>query len=805
MNDTRNANPDQMDQLADHLCTLSEGGAYATLSSAFDRARNLDASSHLASLSPLLSWLMDTADQLRDKAALLRGDTPPPDWSYGHVPTQEELDEYARMQPGDPFEVIGQGNIDRFLEIVQQDGELTEEEIAELATLLGAFADNPNFAAALVDQMGVEEFLALSQQIQDRAGDMEDPDDANRLREDMGHVLTAAFFVPGNLKPGTQEYEDWTRNTPQGRAYAARMEAFANASDANTAEAAELVEGVINADDLSVTELNALNEFLENNAQNGDFNRALMSGISPEGLAELAERLPERISGGDEELRPGYSQLQQNIANSLANATDVGRPQPGDPWYPNWSATSEAQWYIDFMEDFHEVGRSEIDVGFSDYDVRGYQLLTQLMEAGNADYSSGFLTDVADDIRDAEEGNDDFWPTHYGDAAGVEGTDWEDLERFNLDPVNSVLGIMGRQPEAAALWLDPDRNDNLDYLINDRNWETNYKSLMTSPYSVTELPMLPDDHSGFGNALEAATTGHPAWSDEAYHRTPAGDRIMQDVVEAFSADEGALIADDGKFVDIRAQLGHSAAAFMEDIQYTLGEQANLLHAPQDDLPDLFEYEGGQGHNMVGLFISQVGRNPEAYGALTGAQQAYTALAVDVAMNGHSGSGVNVGERVENAIAPGATVAGILADARADAVFNDRIAEDEAFNQKVDIAETAAGLILGEGVGLLTERLPVGGDVISWGVEELQGSIFDSIRRDSSDEARADANDEYWAAQDAMGEAARNAIDVAGQNYVPQQPGENVDATLEDLRNGVGETINAHWDDKYHWTEPPEER
>ena len=66
MTDIRSANPDELDALADLLRTPGDGGAYGELTDILNRARELSASSELAGLVPLLSWLADTADQLRE-------------------------------------------------------------------------------------------------------------------------------------------------------------------------------------------------------------------------------------------------------------------------------------------------------------------------------------------------------------------------------------------------------------------------------------------------------------------------------------------------------------------------------------------------------------------------------------------------------------------------------------------------------------------------------------------------------------------------------------------------------------------
>jgi hypothetical protein len=75
MGDERNANPDQLDHLA-NLLEHENGatGASIDLGEMFTRATNLDASGEMASLQPLQTWLFDTSWDLRGRAAGLRGE-----------------------------------------------------------------------------------------------------------------------------------------------------------------------------------------------------------------------------------------------------------------------------------------------------------------------------------------------------------------------------------------------------------------------------------------------------------------------------------------------------------------------------------------------------------------------------------------------------------------------------------------------------------------------------------------------------------------------------------------------------------
>ncbi|MFD9356748.1 PE-PGRS family protein [Streptomyces sp. NPDC060031] len=66
----RNANPDQLDQLADLL--TGRGGAEQKIDEAFTRASALGVSSKLAALRPMRTWVSETAPDLRKRATIAR-------------------------------------------------------------------------------------------------------------------------------------------------------------------------------------------------------------------------------------------------------------------------------------------------------------------------------------------------------------------------------------------------------------------------------------------------------------------------------------------------------------------------------------------------------------------------------------------------------------------------------------------------------------------------------------------------------------------------------------------------------------
>jgi hypothetical protein len=231
MGDIRNANPEQLEELARRLRSLDDGGAYGRLTELFDRARTLDASSELASLQPLLTWLFEAAEQLRDSAALLRGDDPDA-LNAGPVMPGMGADLGTQLEAAS-WEVVGQDLADEFAELAEKD-EPSHEDLRWMNQILMDYGENPDFAGYLVDEMGMEEYLRFSQQL-GQVG-VNDPDEeimATLLQGSMGTTLSAAFWTPGQMVAQTQTapgyedsaYQEWLE-TVQGQRYQERLEAF---------------------------------------------------------------------------------------------------------------------------------------------------------------------------------------------------------------------------------------------------------------------------------------------------------------------------------------------------------------------------------------------------------------------------------------------------------------------------------------------------------------------------------------------------------------------------------------------------
>ncbi|WP_049565347.1 hypothetical protein [Streptomyces sp. SBT349] len=548
--------------------------------------------------------------------------------------------------------------------------------------------------------------------------------------------------------------------------------------------AQELAARLAGGEELSARERAELIRLMELEASDPEFAREMLDGLGGEGFVNLSAQIAGQVAGGEGDTRRDFLTIQDHMRTLLATGTDVTTLGPG------WSRTDGEQFYTRFMSELDEAGRAEYQVeGLTESDVRGYQLLASVMGSGEAEYPARLLHDLADHIRAAEDpavgGDPDFW-LQSGDDQGVDGLDEEDLEWFRADPMDAMLGIMGDQPSVATSYLDPGGgNDRLEYLIDERDW-----SQMTMQISPTTAVDLPSSHEGFGAALQAATTGVPAGERPTeLHLTRGGERITELVFDKFAADDAALIADNGAFATLRPELATMTAAYMGDFQAQLTRME--INDAAEGLVTLGEPE------EIAAFLSQLGRDQDAHGIVTGAQQAYTTLALDHAMTAELPPGMGLEETVSQAVAPGAQIAGIMSEARANAIFEEGIAGDQQHNDRVTMVQDWTGVVLDEAVGRVADRYPVAGPVIEWGVGELSDSIFATLERDNSEQAAQDAGESYTAGYEAAVDSAANAVTVAaGERY-----GSDSDAPRI-LRNTVRMTTQDNFGVQIAW-KPPE--
>lgn len=621
---------------------------------------------------------------------------------------------------------------------------------------------------------GHTELASLQKQIK-TAVEVDAPNLGIRV-EDVGDGKVRCFFphVRGDSDERTQEQLDARQELEDriNRILAQAAEIDANVSRAlakshgndpynaghstyeslNDAEVERAVELARKGDKMSDADLRELNNLLRFNSaeKDGEFATEFYQGLGgPEkALQFYAEMSIDGTSGDATKTRLNEVQdLQKVMGYTLANATD---PDHQHHLSDNWGT------------EFRRLGTQQIGWERGQWNKPyGYQVLGGLLRYGN--YDSRFLNPIAEHITQLHKKDPYFFlsnkpagnPDTYGfNPSGQLGT--------GNEPLNSVLEALGHSPEASEKFFSQPPtaynedgtvkkdgklgfNSYLD-LLTDKDFEwtadTNSANLLADEDKAkTVLGYGPD---ALGHALEAATTGVPYGSDAASppHSKEAAD-IFHKLVERYGTKPGDL--DDSP---MRDSLGNITADYMRDVQGAfMGDGGTVAgsHGESAHLGDfdLAENPDGLQPGVLKNFLGAVGKDPDAYGAILTSQESVTTGLVNDAFH-HADQYKELAPEIANRVAPGGEIAGIMAESRTQAVVDERLASDAEFNEGVATADKWAGRIIGMGIG----KIPVGGEVAGWVVEDIQESVVEKFTQDSSAEAYND-RDVFLEAQKAQ--------------------------------------------------------
>ncbi|MFE2930396.1 DUF6571 family protein [Streptomyces sp. NPDC059278] len=504
----------------------------------------------------------------------------------------------------------------------------------------------------------------------------------------------------------------------------------------------------------NVAALRELEDLLDDNRNDPEFAPDFYRKLGAEGTLESYMKMSldaTSLGPAGQDRANMVRNIQSDMGAMLGLATKTSTPDH-----------LGAGWTTQLMK----AGHKQIDVpraGFAK--LYGYQALGALLRDGT--YDKSFLLSVGRDMVAMDKKNPDIWhdslPSdqkmliNLGETGG---------KGFN--PLTGLMEAMSNNPEASAAFFDePLREDsNKDGIVTTDDAELKGKKAQdVVDYMLDKKPM--DDwydtvtggeqspgQAAMGNALEAAVTGRVP-GDEGAPPVEHG-KHMSSVMEKVVAKIGAepeLVAEDGRLNGLTQNFGNMAAEYMPDLQATAENGANQIKP--------FGTPAEFKKDEMAFFLGAVGQDPQAYGAITNAQQAYTtALVSDVFQ--HPEKHGDVGEAVRNAVHPGGEIAGIMTEARAQGVHEAQVAKDEDYNESVAENAKWTNRIIDAVGGKYIEMLPAGGDVVGWIKEDISESTVKNAQHDTATAARHESAAGYAAAVNAAKAAAVSAVDVAGR-------------------------------------------
>jgi hypothetical protein len=582
---------------------------------------------------------------------------------------------------------------------------------------------------------------------------------------------------------------------------------YGSLDDAQAERALELAALGPEMSNSQYTEFNTLMRF---NSRDPEFSTVFYKGL---GGPEQALRFYARMSvdgtlgdGKENEARLALARdLQRNMGVALATATD-----------PDNRTHLPADW----SEEFRRLGTKPIELepgGWSPNSPYGYQVLGGILRYG--EYDAGFLTPIAEHVTQLHHeepmrfmsnkpvGMGDF---DYGcNPSGRGGAGY--------DPLASVLEALGHSPEAAERFFTGEptvyREDGTvdkdakplgytyldEFLKEDFEWPPDTLGM---PFSDEAKDASEHGPNALGHALEAATTGraYDSASTAPVEHTKKGAELTERLVAHFG-DHPELIrhnenAEKEELKDLktgplhmmRDSLGNITADYMGDFQRVMyGDDVSSRSFPVLGEAAVFDDPG-----QVQRFLAEVGQDPDAYATITSAQQAYTALLVDDVVNGESQSTVSLEQRISNAVAPGSVMAGIMSEARADAIIDYHAASTKEFNEAAADKGKWVTRVVELGTSAIPARVPVVGEVINWIAEDVTESVVKSVEKDVV-EKEDDGSRNYTQARSAAVDSAKEAVLRATINH----PDFNMD-TIRDLQVTAGTQAGSSHSEGANW-------
>ncbi|MFV0133314.1 hypothetical protein ACLGIH_08760 [Streptomyces sp. HMX87] len=639
-----------------------------------------------------------------------------------------------------------------------------------------------------------------------------DPEDDKNLAERQSYAdsITAKIAHANDIDVSTKLALSRTHGNDPYNAGHAKYDSL---NDAQVERALELAE---KRKDMSDRELAELNRLLRHNGRekDGEFATEFFQGLGgPKQTLEFYGAMSIDGTGEDASKTrlAGVQDLQKYMGHALANATDPYTPQSlkGDRQHlPSW-----------WGAEFRKLGTQEVEWerGMMNKPY-GYQVLGGLLRYGN--YDPAFLTPIAEHVTQLHQedphrflankpaGSDD----GYGfNPSGKLGT--------GNDPLNSVLEALGHSPEAAEQFFTqpptaynedgtiksgekPDFKSYLDlFTKKDFEWtiDTNSSSVFGDEDAAKKA--LNFGPNALGHALEAATTGRPYDSDVAdpsVKHSEAQAKLVHDIVEKFAAHPDLLTHNmngdleeerTGPLYALRDSLGHISADYMGEFQRAMymesaDSKVFLVNGAAANL------ESGNAQKFLGL----VGQDPGAYSAITAAQQAYTTEVVHEFLRAE-GKELTAEDdsRVGNLVAPGAAIAGIMSNSRADAIYDYHTASNKEYNEAVADNAKWVNRIVGLGTGAIPAPFSVVGEPVNWLAEDVSESIVKSVEKDTTTKAEHDAGGEYSRGRTAVVEASARAVNsyFDHHNGIDQKTRDAIDRAVR-THAGISHSDGAQW-------------
>ncbi|WP_330330693.1 hypothetical protein OHS33_13775 [Streptomyces sp. NBC_00536] len=479
----------------------------------------------------------------------------------------------------------------------------------------------------------------------------------------------------------------------------------------------------------NVAALRELEDLLDDNRDDPEFATGFYRKVGPEATLQMYAEMSldsSRLGPAGADRTAMVGNIQSDLGAMLGLATHKDVPNHLD-----------AAWTTQLMK----AGRKQLDVGLLQK-VYGYQALGSLLREGT--YDKDFLTSVGRDMVAMDNQNPKIWEhTSLMDPNVILNHGADGSRGFY--PLTGLMEALGNNPDAAtAFFNEPVRQDTngdgivttadkvvsgqhgkaqgmVDYMLD--------KQPYVDDFDTTRIGELHPAQEAVGGALEAAVSGRVAGDEDAKpvpHTKGMAD-IMERVVEKIG-DKPQLVYEDGPLNGLSGHFGQMTAEYMPDIQAAAengGKQIKVTGVMADF-----------NKSDVARFLGAVAQDPEAYGAITNANQAFTGVLVNDVIVHRADYGQNLDGAIENAVHPGGQIAGMMTEARAENLHATTAHSNEEYAKGVEDQAKWINRGISAAGGKYLELVPLAGDVVGWVQEDVTEHYTEAAEKTGEDKTAA---------------------------------------------------------------------
>lgn len=336
----------------------------------------------------------------------------------------------------------------------------------------------------------------------------------------------------------------------------------------------EIAERLLDGKKVSDADLAEMDRAMRDQAGDKVFAQGLLNKLGAEGIVKLSDVMSDRERDGGSSADQ-YTKLLGGLADTVATATQVPGSMtdagPGSAKYQAWLNSPDGAFYKKFTEGLKEAGAKNYDSKTNP--LYGYRPFVEMMTRADQPFDDQFLNQLGHDMIAAEKDNRAIFEQWGGNHR--EG---------RADALDSLLGVMSKNPDAATAFFDPKLENgqaHLDYLVGNGDDAREWPKLNTvaGPRLIVEDDPL--SRHGLGLALEAGATGEepgtPLGKPGPHSEGQA--RVMQGIIATLDQGTNGDTVPEG----LKAPLGRVLTDYTQDTHAILGGYAPGTPTGLDDV------------------------------------------------------------------------------------------------------------------------------------------------------------------------------------------------------------------------------